>query len=168
MSRFPSVLLLLAALPALAGCGGGRAEAATIPGPAYRFRVAFDDVPSAEPWTSLEGAPGFAIGTSRQTDNGAPQDVPTGATPFTAVLEADFGRDNLADVRSWVQQVYDGGSVKKKITISVVDQAGDTVRTFNLIDCYPVSLSLVNLDLTAADSVLRWRLEVRVNRVETL
>lgn len=76
-------------------------------------------------------------------------------------------KDSIGKIKSWVKDVYDGKEIRKDITIECYDQAGDTVRTFNLLTAWPVSFSILNCAADGdAGSVVHWRLEVRVNRID--
>ena len=74
---------------------------------------------------------------------------------------------SIGKIKSWVKDVYEGNEIRKPITIEVFDQSGDTVRTFNLIDTWPTSFSILNVGADGGTgSVMCWTLEVRVNRID--
>jgi len=75
--------------------------------------------------------------------------------------------DSIGNIRDWVKTVYDGAAPRKDITIEVYDQAGDTVRTFNLMSCFPLHFSILDVGADGTSgTVVRWTLEVRVNRID--
>lgn len=83
------------------------------------------------------------------------------------VFEILDHKDTMPNIKSWVKDVYDGKEVRKDITLEVHDQSGDIVRSFNFIDCFPVSLDYLNCGAAGASgSVGRARLEIRVNRID--
>jgi phage tail-like protein len=74
--------------------------------------------------------------------------------------------DSRKDIKTWVKTCYDGNDARKDITIELWNQAKDTVRTFNLIDCFPTSLDYLDVGSAGdAGTVGKIRLEVRVNRI---
>lgn len=72
-------------------------------------------------------------------------------------------KDSIGNIKNWVKDVYEGKDSRKDITITVFDQSGDLVRSFNLFDCFPLKFNILNLENGRSD-VLHWTLEVRVNR----
>ncbi len=78
-------------------------------------------------------------------------------------------KDTIGDIKSWVKDCYNGtGNVTRKdLTINVRKQQTDSpMRSFNLIQCYPLSFNYV--DIAAADqgaTITRWTLSVRVQQV---
>ena len=80
---------------------------------------------------------------------------------FTGILTED------TRIQNWVKDVYSGKDIRKDITVECYDQAGDTVRTFNLMDTFPVHFSILNVGADGqSGTVIKWQLEVRVNRIE--
>ena len=76
-------------------------------------------------------------------------------------------KDTIAGVRDWVADVYNGKEIRKDISIDIFDQAGDTVRTFNLINTFPIHYSILDVGAEgSAGTVVKWTLEVRVERVD--
>jgi phage tail-like protein len=76
-------------------------------------------------------------------------------------------KDSIGNIKSWVKDVYDGKEIRKDITIEVYDQAKDVTRTFNLIDTWPTALSIIDLGAAGqSGTVVKWTLEVRVNRID--
>lgn len=76
-------------------------------------------------------------------------------------------KDSIGKIKNWVKDVYEGKEIRKDITIEVYDQAKDTVRTFNLLTCWPTSFSILDCGADGqAGSVVHWTLEVRVNRID--
>ena len=76
-------------------------------------------------------------------------------------------KDTIGNIKTWVKDTYDGKEIRKDITIETYDQAGDTVRTFNLIDTWPTHFTILNCGADGqAGSVVHWTLEVRVNRID--
>jgi phage tail-like protein len=76
-------------------------------------------------------------------------------------------KDTIQNIKSWVKDTYDGKEIRKDITIEVFDQAGDTVRSFNLIDTWPTHFSILDCGAEgSAGTVVKWTLEVRVNRID--
>lgn len=74
--------------------------------------------------------------------------------------------DSRSKIKSWVKDCYDGKDSRRDVTVEVLNQAGDAVRTFNLIDCFPTSLDYVDVGAGGtAGTVGKIRLEVRVNRI---
>ena len=75
--------------------------------------------------------------------------------------------ESRKEIKAWMKDCYEGKDARKDITIEVLNQAGDTVRTFNLIDTFPVALDYVDVG-SGGDSgtVDKIRLEVRVNRID--
>jgi phage tail-like protein len=74
--------------------------------------------------------------------------------------------DSRKMVKGWVKDCYDGKDSRKDITIELFNQSGGTVRTFNLIDCFPTSLDYLDVGSAGgAGTVGKIRLEVRVNRI---
>ena len=83
------------------------------------------------------------------------------------VLEGAEHKDTIGKIKSWVKDVYDGKEIRKDITIEVLDQAHDTVRTFNLIDTFPTHFNILNVGAEGqSGSVVHWTLEVRVDRID--
>jgi phage tail-like protein len=75
-------------------------------------------------------------------------------------------KDSIGDIKNWVKDVYDGKEIRKDITVECFDQAKDTVRTFNLHDCFPTAFSILDCGADGqSGTVVRWSLEVRVNRI---
>jgi phage tail-like protein len=75
--------------------------------------------------------------------------------------------DSRKECKAWMKDCYDGKDARKDLTIELWNQAGDTVRTFNLIDTFPTSLDYVDVGSGGgAGTVGKIRLEVRVNRIE--
>ena len=76
-------------------------------------------------------------------------------------------KDTIGNIKSWVKDTYEGREIRKDITIEVFDQAGDTVRTFNLIDTWPTHFSILDCGAYGqAGTVVKWTCEVRVNRMD--
>jgi phage tail-like protein len=83
------------------------------------------------------------------------------------VFEILEHKDSFPKIKSWVKDCYDGKETRKDISLEIFDQAKDTVRTFNFMDCFPVSLDYLNLGAAGSSgSVNRARLEIRVNRID--
>jgi hypothetical protein len=83
------------------------------------------------------------------------------------VFEMAEHKDSFPAIKGWMKDVYDGKEIRKDITLDVYDQSKDTVRSFNFIDCFPVSLDYLNCGAAGSSgSVVKARLEVRVNRIE--
>jgi len=75
--------------------------------------------------------------------------------------------DTRSKIKGWMKDCYEGKDARKDITVEVLNQAGDTVRTFNLIDTFPCALDYVDVGSGGdAGTVGKIRLEVRVNRIE--
>lgn len=75
--------------------------------------------------------------------------------------------DSRKAIKSWVKDTYEGKDPRKDLTIELFNQAGDTVRTFNLIDCFPTSLDYLAVGSGGTEGTVgKIRLEVRVNRIE--
>lgn len=75
-------------------------------------------------------------------------------------------KDSIGNIKNWVKDAYEGKECRKAISINVFDQAGSTVRSFNLIDCFPLHFNILNVENGRSD-VVHWTLEVRVNRWES-
>ncbi len=75
-------------------------------------------------------------------------------------------KDSIGNIKSWVKDAYDGKEARKNITVSVFDQAGNTARSFNLIDCFPLHFTILDVESGRASTV-RWSLEVRVSYWKT-
>jgi phage tail-like protein len=76
-------------------------------------------------------------------------------------------KDSIGNIKNWVKEVYDGKEIRKDISIEVYDQAKDTVRTFNLMDTFPTHFSILDCGADGqSGTVIRWTLEVRVNRIQ--
>ena len=74
--------------------------------------------------------------------------------------------DSRSKIKGWVKDCYDGKDSRRDVTVEVLNQAGDAVRTFNLIDCFPTSLDYLDVGAGGtAGTVGKIRLEVRVNRI---
>ena len=72
------------------------------------------------------------------------------------------------ELREWVDGAAQGECAPKNITITVLDQTGDTVRTFVLRECFPTKFSFLDLGVVAQPGgmIVHWGLEVRINRVD--
>lgn len=76
-------------------------------------------------------------------------------------------KDSIGNIKSWVKDVYDGKEARKDMTIEVKDQSGDVVRTFNLMRCFPTHFQILDLAADGSNgTVVRWTLEVRVDRID--
>ena len=74
--------------------------------------------------------------------------------------------DSRKTVKQWVKDTYEGNDPRKDLTIELFNQASDTVRTFNLIDCFPTSLDYLSVGSGGTEGTVgKIRLEVRVNRI---
>src|SRR5437588_421979 len=69
---------------------------------------------------------------------------------------------DVSKVKTWVKTAYDGGDARKDITVEVRNQAGDSVRTFNLFRCLPVAFSSIDFGSQGGAQTSHWVLEVRV------
>ena len=125
------------------------------------FRIQISPGPPAAPGISIETQPVRFKG-KRRPGKALPNSV---LLRIPATPEHD---DTIGDIKSWVKDAYDGKCIRKDITIEIFDQAGDTVRTFNLIDTFPTHFAEFNADSNASADALHWTLEVRVNRWESV
>jgi phage tail-like protein len=76
------------------------------------------------------------------------------------------GADGTKKIRDWVKMAYDGKDARKNISVTVKNQKGDDVRTFDLESCLPVSYSSIDLGSQGGPSTMHWVLEVRVQQVK--
>jgi phage tail-like protein len=76
------------------------------------------------------------------------------------------GADGTKKIRDWVKTAYDGKDARKDVTVTVKNQKGEDVRTFNLISCLPVSYSSIDLGSQGGPATMHWVLEVRVQQVK--
>lgn len=171
---FLGAVLLLGAFTLGSACGGGSSTAD--PGrdpdpaaPSYSFRVTIDGEVSTDKWICVSGI-GPSIGVSTSTANSREVHVPGGGQPFNVRMQGAFTPGGFASITDWVRSLDQGDRTTKDITISVIDSTNTTVRTFNLIDCFPVAFTLDDLGNAsegARGNVVHWTLEVRVNRWES-
>jgi len=75
-------------------------------------------------------------------------------------------KDSVKTIRQWVKDAYDGKAVRKHITIEIHSQKHKVVRTFNLMECLPVSYSSIDFNSQGGAGTMHWVLEIRVQRVE--
>jgi len=75
-------------------------------------------------------------------------------------------KDTVKTVRAWVKDAYDGKPSRKNITVEVHNQKQEIVRSFNLLECLPVSYSSIDFGSQGGGGTMHWVLEVRVQRVE--
>lgn len=74
----------------------------------------------------------------------------------------------FSKIQSWVKACYDGKEIRKTITVNLrVHQSEKAARTFNLVDTFPQAFDYVDIAAEGNNGVvIRWRLEVRVDRIE--
>jgi phage tail-like protein len=75
------------------------------------------------------------------------------------------GADGTKIIRDWVKTAYDGKEARKDITVTIKNQKGDDVRTFNLMSCLPVAYSSIDLGSQGGAQTMHWVLEVRVQHI---
>ena len=77
-------------------------------------------------------------------------------------------KDSLDSIQSWVKAGYRGEEARKNISIEVLNQGRDTVRTFNLFECLPIHYSKLDFgaDGSGNNTVQKLTLVVKVNRIE--
>jgi phage tail-like protein len=75
------------------------------------------------------------------------------------------GADGTKIIRDWVKTAYDGKDARKDITITVKNQKGEDVRTFDLVSCLPVAYSSIDLGSQGGAQTMHWVLEVRVQQI---
>ena len=73
------------------------------------------------------------------------------------------------DLQEWAIKATTEGELCKdcsrNITINMISRSGEIIRTFNLIDAFPVSWK-VDTDSSNTGSAATETLEVRVNRID--
>jgi len=76
--------------------------------------------------------------------------------------------DDVKAWRPWILQCQQGqrDNYRKNITVDVMNQKGETLRSFNLLDCIPVSINSITLDAQAGATTKHTHLTIDVNRVE--
>jgi phage tail-like protein len=75
-------------------------------------------------------------------------------------------KDGTKKIRDWVKTAYDGKDARKDMTITIKNQKGEPVRTFNLISCLPVAYSSIDLGAQGGAQTMHWVLECRVQQVK--
>ena len=68
------------------------------------------------------------------------------------------------ELQAWFQEAAKGKNIRKNITVTLRRDDGKTERTFNLVDCFPMSFSNVNFDTSS--TVQTETLTVKVGRIE--
>ena len=75
-------------------------------------------------------------------------------------------KSGVKKIRDWVKTAYDGKDARKDMTITIKNQKGEDVRTFNLISCLPVAYSSIDFGSQGGAQTMHWVLEVRVQQVK--
>lgn len=91
---------------------------------------------------------------------------PGRATFGNITFEMADHKDGTNKIRQWMKDAYDGKDARKDLTIEVKSQKGETVRTFNLFRCLPVSYQAIDMGSQGGQGTLHVTLEVRVQRIE--
>ena len=76
--------------------------------------------------------------------------------------------DDVKLWRPWIEKCHAGdrANYRKNFTVEVLNQKGETLRSFNLVDCIPVSIQSITLDAQAGATTKHTVLTIDVNRVE--
>ena len=90
--------------------------------------------------------------------------VPGAGSANTVTFEGILSDDT--SIRDWAVDTYNGEDIRKDITIEIYEHKGNTLRTLNLFDCFPTRYEIMDLDAGDKSGVVKWHLEVRVNRIE--
>jgi phage tail-like protein len=69
-------------------------------------------------------------------------------------------------IQDWVMDTYNGKDIRKDITVEVMGPKKDTIRTFNLHDCWPTSFEILDLDAEDKSETVKFTFTVKVNRIE--
>jgi len=85
-----------------------------------------------------------------------------GNARLTGALTAGAAKE----LHAWFQAAVQGTNIRRSISIVFGRDKGEQ-RTFNLLDCFPVSFGTVDMAAEGnAGAVMHWTLEVRVDRIE--
>jgi phage tail-like protein len=85
--------------------------------------------------------------------------------------DAHYGKANLSCVPApgpsqldqWIRDAASGAEVRKNITITLFKHDGSAVRTFNLVDCFPIHYDAG--DYSPSSNVLVETITVKIDRV---
>ena len=68
------------------------------------------------------------------------------------------------EFRTWFEEAAAGKNIRKNITVTLYDAAGSAVRSFNLVDCFPIAYSAASFDTSS--TVQAETLKVKIGRIE--
>jgi phage tail-like protein len=75
-------------------------------------------------------------------------------------------KDGSKKLYQWVKDAQDGKDVRKDLTVEILAQNGDTVRTFNLYRVFPIACRTLDLNSQGGSRSLQITIDCRVQRVE--
>lgn len=90
--------------------------------------------------------------------------LPGVGRPNNVIITGFLTRDT--SMENWIREVYNGKDIRKDITVTILNPKGEGLRTFDLIDCFPTRYEILDMDSGPSGEVMKWTLEVRVNRIE--
>jgi phage tail-like protein len=94
------------------------------------------------------------------------QYIPGRPTYGDITFEGATHADGVKPVMDWVKDGYKGNLARKQITVILKNQDQQPARTYNLMETLPIDWKCIDLGSQAGPSVLKWRLTVRVQRIE--
>ena len=89
---------------------------------------------------------------------------PGSVSPLGATITCKVGKGGSKELRQWWLDTSRGQQIRKSITINLRVHQQERARTYNLVDCFPVSYSSVNFDTSS--TVQTETLTVSVGRIE--
>lgn len=106
------------------------------------------------------------IGASGLTDTGArvPVRQPGRIEYPNLRLTSLVDPPGSGEFRAWFDDAATGKGIRKNITVTLFDKEGEPVRSFTLVDCFPVAYSQGSFDTSS--TVQTETITVKVGRIE--